>query len=84
MQVVGDVMRIRPRFVAQILAFLGGYFWLPCPICGEPFAGFEWGNGSLAHTPTTGEGVCSKPECEAEAARRSDEVYARHGMKIIR
>mgnify|MGYP001612338502 CR=1 FL=1 len=77
-------MRIRPRFLAQALAFLGGYFWLPCPICGEPFAGFEWGDGILATSPGGGVGVCSKPECEAEAARRSDEVYAAHGMRIIR
>ena len=33
--------KIRPRFVARFLAFLFGYFWLPCPLCGKPFAGFE-------------------------------------------
>ena len=32
---------IYPRFLAQFLAWLIGYFWLPCPHCGEMFAGFE-------------------------------------------
>jgi hypothetical protein len=24
------------------LAELNGYFWIPCPVCGENFAGYEW------------------------------------------
>lgn len=26
-------------------AFLMGYFWLPCPLCGQNFSGAEMGNG---------------------------------------
>lgn len=33
--------KIKPRILAKFLAWLLGYFWLPCPICGKPFAGFE-------------------------------------------
>lgn len=30
-----------PRRVAEFLASSFGYFWLPCPLCGQMFAGFE-------------------------------------------
>lgn len=61
------------RVLAEWLAVAGGYFWLPCPLCHENFAGFEWGVGSLVTDPATGSGrgVCSKKECEEEADRQS-------------
>lgn len=31
----------RWRPARQLLAFLGRYFWLPCPACGEMFSGHE-------------------------------------------
>lgn len=31
-----------PRFVHQAYAWLSNYFWIPCPVCGEPFGGHEW------------------------------------------
>jgi hypothetical protein len=64
-------MMIHPRFLARALAWWGGYFWLPCPICNEPFAGFEWGSESLHDTPYSGTGVCSKQGCIEECARRN-------------
>ena len=57
-------MAIWPRFIARFAAWIGGYSWLPCPVCKENFAGFEAYLGS-AGIPD-GEGfkcVCSKPEC---------------------
>ncbi|AGH31819.1 hypothetical protein SLPG_00025 [Salicola phage CGphi29] len=51
----------------------GGYFWMPCPVCGRYFGGHEWvypypciwdGKGS-------GSGVCMKPQCIWEAGRIS-------------
>lgn len=65
---------IRPRIIAKILARLGGYFWLPCPICNEPFAGFEW-RGEAIMKGNRGQGVCNKPACCAEAQRRSDRQF---------
>lgn len=57
---------IRPRILARFLAWVGGYFWLPCPVCGEPFAGFE----HRFSTPPSGimidghmMGTCPKQEC---------------------
>jgi hypothetical protein len=75
---------IHPRFVAKFLAKVGGYFWLPCPICQEPFAGFEWGSECLHTTPNSGTGVCSKPECEAEARQRNEQFWSAQGIRIVR
>ncbi len=33
--------------VRWIYAFLGSYFWLPCPKCGINFGGFEAGSSSF-------------------------------------
>lgn len=58
----------RPRFIQRIYAWLHGYFWLPCPICGEKFGGHEWAD-SLMTSWCSGEGVC--PDCTDEANRRN-------------
>lgn len=57
------------------LARRGGYFWEPCPICGEHFSGGEWSpaSPSLYNSQTSGEMVCPKPECGIESARRNRE-----------
>lgn len=46
-------------------ADLMGYFWLPCPLCGQEFGGHEW-RSDLRHDiptdrPHVGKGVC--PDC---------------------
>ena len=48
-----------PRFINHIFAYLLGYFWLPCPICGRNFGGHEWSNTLLSSTGH-GKGVCPK------------------------
>jgi hypothetical protein len=49
-----------------------GYFWLPCEICGEEFAGFEWfDDHTIREKNGIGTGVCYKPECGSEAKKRS-------------
>ncbi len=57
-----------PRWFNCIFAFLGGYFWLPCPLCGKNFGGHEWFNDyeSLYNGNGRGEGVC--PRCGYEKA----------------
>jgi hypothetical protein len=54
---------IYPRFLAKFLAWLLGYFWAPCPNCGEPFAGFESGMEGIG-----GWVCCPKNQCQ-EAGR---------------
>ena len=66
---------IYPRFLAQFFAWLGGYFWLPCPLCKQPFAGFEADPGWGAVVVEEADGqhmycVCARPECAAEGRRQ--------------
>ena len=30
--------------LARLYAEANGYFWLPCPLCGQMFGGHEWGD----------------------------------------
>lgn len=45
-------------------AWWAGYFWLPCPLCGTKFAGFEWEDGAVIADPDypagsgRGRGIC--------------------------
>lgn len=55
-------MRIRPRWVARTIAWLNGYFWLPCPACGAYFAGFESTPGSRS-LPDPRDSRCGLMTC---------------------
>lgn len=75
-------MKKRPRFIQWFYALIHGYFWLPCPICGEKFGGHEKGHsiytgaagGVSPAMPTGGTMVC--PDCVVEAKKRN---YNRYG-----
>ncbi len=63
------VVPYRLRTVHRWYASAGGYFWLPCPLCGVPFGGHEWRSvgGRLASVPdpcgsrNMSTGIC--PRC---------------------
>jgi len=59
----------RPRFLNAIVALLGGYFWLPCPICGKNFAGYESIIECTYASWTTGKVVCWR--CSARVAEKN-------------
>jgi hypothetical protein len=68
---------MRFRALNSLYAALFGYFWLPCPICGQGFGGHEWKNrdGNRASIPApdgkSGRvGIC--PDC-TRAGRGGDE-----------
>ena len=73
------------RFLRKLYANVFGYFWLPCPICGEMFGGFESSNYSIKEEvefdglgfPVSGHGtiVCSNPACAVEATKRNYEKF---------
>lgn len=67
---------IRPRFIAKLLANICGYFWLPCPLCGEEFAGFEWctehDNSSIIKDYSTSTGVCHN--CHQKAKEYNERI----------
>ncbi len=44
----------------KLRANLFGYFWMPCPICNEYFAGFEIGNGHVVMEDGTKKVCCKK------------------------
>lgn len=49
------------RLLEKAKAHAGGYFWLPCDICGEPFGGHEKPNGWLLRSP--GRSTMTCPDC---------------------
>jgi hypothetical protein len=56
------------RWMHKLYAKVFGYFWLPCPVCGEYFGGHE----VTRETPSVQVGsrallVCPKRECANEA-----------------
>lgn len=63
------------RLMHKLYAHAFGYFWLPCPVCGEPFGGHEAHRHTEAVLCEDGHAycVCPKPECNAEARRRRQE-----------
>jgi len=73
---------MKHRILNKMKAKMGGYFWLPCPLCGEEFGGHEWLNGNtLMETPTNGTGVC--PDCGdkvKEINKDLKEVWRKHGF----
>ena len=66
-----------PRFRARRIAKTQGWFWLPCPVCGRPFAGFEAATGGCAVMTVEGLKVpCSRPEC----VERGEREYKQLGL----
>lgn len=73
---------MRNRLWNRVRAFFGGYFWLPCPICGKNFGGHEIGDGTLMTDPGGGLSVCR--DCSEEATRRSQRFLSVHRHTIAR
>jgi hypothetical protein len=46
------------RTLHKWYARLNGYFWQPCPVCGQPFGGHEHGVGMVNDRV-----VCKAPTC---------------------
>ena len=63
---------LRPRWLARFLAFVGGYFWLPCPLCNQMFAGFE-----VSHLPFLDMAINRKLACE-----NCTDLVRKHNDKI--
>lgn len=52
------------RLLHRAWAYLAGYFWIACPVCGTEFGGHQWEGASIPvrGRPSVGTAVCS-PEC---------------------
>ena len=69
------------RKAQEAYAKLHGYFWLPCPLCGNMFGGHEWGSGSNSSIKISwnrSKGVC--PNCH-DAAREYNEKWEEENKK---
>ena len=79
---VGDNGRegvARERRYQRRYARRHGYFWLPCPLCGEEFGGHERGSGNVpTGDPDRFESIC--PACTAERQVRAEEILRRHEL----
>jgi DNA-directed RNA polymerase subunit RPC12/RpoP len=54
------------RWFNRLYAFINGYFWLPCSLCGKNFGGHEWfPDNSISISYGEGEAVC--PNCGEKA-----------------
>lgn len=60
------------KLLHRFYAFLAGYFWLPCPKCGEMFGGHQVSFGSAHVTVQEADGqhmYCVCPDCDTEELR---------------
>lgn len=76
------------RAMARRIAKINGYFWLPCPACGQHFGGHEWfdvgGHRASIPTPAADQGdeirstgIC--PDCTATGVGcRAQHDHGRH------
>lgn len=61
----------KPRWLNWLRAKIGGFFWLPCPVCKRKFGGHEWQAEAgywimdVPDEPWRGHGVCSA-ECKRQ------------------
>ena len=56
------------EFLRKFWANMNGYFWLPCPVCGRMFGGFEIADNGLIGKP--GEcGTCVCKKCNEEVLK---------------
>ena len=64
------------RWWHWLRAFLGGYFWLPCVLCGRKYGGHERLQGHLMLSWSQGKSTC--PKCAVEAERLNQEFIKNH------
>lgn len=76
-EVEGRRDRDRARAHQQRYANLHGYFWLPCPLCGEEFGGHEAHGNIATSDPSRFEGIC--PSCTAERQEAAERHLAELG-----
>jgi len=69
----GTTAVIDVRQWARLRAWLGNYFWLPCPACGRMFGGHERGGGALLISSTRTMMCC--PRCPGRYIQMQGVVY---------
>ena len=59
-------MKRAPEFIRHFTAWLGGYFWLPCPNCGRMFGGHEIRKGGGGTYHSRGGSFTTCPLCPGD------------------
>ena len=72
------------RIAAKIYAKEHGYFWIPCPSCGNDFGGQEWGDvdgksSTIWNDGSAGIGIC--PSCTIDGKGNDPSDFARPMVK---
>ncbi len=69
-----------PRWCHRCYAWFAGYFWLPCPVCGQMFGGHEWSGGWVFvledYQP---KATCSRMGCQ-DATRIAQWIYKQQSL----
>ena len=60
------------RLFNRIYSKLNGYFWLPCPLCGQFFGGHEWDDDNTIYKGKSGIGICR--DCGTSIKRQKNDV----------
>ena len=74
-----QVIPRHPRWLNKLVAGVCGYYWIPCPLCGNYYAGYEWIGETLMETDRSGTGVCYKQECQNKTKRHNEHVRVSTG-----
>lgn len=55
---------MRMRNLNRLYAAITGYFWAPCPLCGQDFGGHEWRDiNGLSSAVRNSDGPGAKGTC---------------------
>ncbi|MCU1590050.1 MAG: hypothetical protein JWP11_1306 [Frankiales bacterium] len=66
-------LSLLPRWMHRAWARSGGYFWLPCNLCGREHGGHEWNGASIpTDVPGVGKGICRLCASHPEVAGSGD------------
>lgn len=72
--------RLSSRLRAKMVATAGGYFWLPCDVCGMEFGGHEEGGGYLLLDAVRSRVTC--PRCPGQWVRDADGIVAQAEVRL--
>lgn len=66
---------LKPRWLVRFINLVRNYPWLPCPICGKDFAGFEAGEYSFPINKERSLTTCNKPTCQKRAKEATEKLW---------
>ena len=49
-----------PRWINHFYAWIVGFYWLPCGICGQNYGGHEFGKSVINYSNGVGQSTCYK------------------------